>query len=150
MTDLTQILDRLPPQVTNVIRDVQAGNHDKVSDADARQAYDHVATQLTPEEFQQAATKAYDQLTPEQRAQAAQWLKTQAQQRGIPVPNLPTADVATNDPGALADATAQVNNQGTNMLQDMFAPGGTFSSPIAKAVLLGITAVAAQQLSSRF
>jgi len=29
----------------------------------------------------------------------------------------------------------------------MFAPGGVFSSPIAKAVLLGITAMAASRLS---
>jgi hypothetical protein len=28
----------------------------------------------------------------------------------------------------------------------MFAPGGVFSSPIAKAALLGITAMAAQRL----
>jgi len=37
-----------------------------------------------------------------------------------------------------------------NLLQELFAPGGTFSSPLAKAALLGITAFAAQRLSHRF
>lgn len=55
--------------------------------------------------------------------------------------------VAANDPGALADATAQVHAQGPNILQQLFAPGGTFSSPIAKMALLGITAFAAQRIS---
>jgi hypothetical protein len=148
MTDFTQILDRLPPQVTNVIRQLDTGDDANVSDADARDAFDHVTTQLTPEEFQKAAADAYNRLTPEQRSEAAEYLRKQAQERGIQVPNLPTGDIAATDSGALADATAQVNQDG-NILQDMFAPGGTFSSPIAKAVLLGITAVAAQQLSKR-
>jgi hypothetical protein len=42
-----------------------------------------------------------------------------------------------------------VHAAGSNLLQQLFAPGATFSNPIAKMALLGITAFAAQRLSGR-
>ncbi len=41
----------------------------------------------------------------------------------------------------------QIQGQGSNILQQLFAPGGTFSDPIAKMALLAITAMATQRLS---
>jgi len=149
VNDLTSLLGNLPAAVVNVVRQVAAGNHADVPDAEAHAAYNHVAGQLTPEEFQQAAANAYEQMTPEQRAQVADYMRSQAAQPGVDVPSIPPASVAANDPGALADATAQVHAQGPNILQQLFAPGGTFSSPIAKMALLGITAFAAQRISGR-
>ena len=149
MNDLTSLLGNLPPAVGNVVRQVAAGNHADVPDAEAHAAYNHVAGQLTSDEFQQAAANAYEQMTPEQRAQVADYMRSQAGQPGVDVQSIPPASVAANDPGALADATAQVHAQGPNILQQLFAPGGTFSSPIAKMALLGITAFAAQRISGR-
>lgn len=149
MNDLTGLLANLPPTVTKVLQQVQAGNHAAVPDPQAHEAFSHVAGQLSPEEFQQVAANAYQRLSPEQRSQVADYMRTQAQQNRVNVPNLPSANVAARDPGALADATAQVQAQGPNILQQLFAPGGTFSNPIAKMALLGITAVAAQRLSGR-
>jgi hypothetical protein len=63
---------------------------------------------------------------------------------------LPSGATAATDPGALAAATADMHDREPNLLQELFAPGGTFSSPLAKAALLGITAFAAQRLSHRF
>jgi hypothetical protein len=143
------MLQNLSPAVSNVVQQVQAGNHDAVPDAEAHDAYTQVAGQLSPEEFQQVAAKAYSDMTPEQRSQVADYLRAQAKQHGIDVPNLPSASTAAGDPGALADATAQVHAQEPNLLQQLFAPGGTFSSPIAKAALLAITAMAAQRLTGR-
>jgi len=150
MKDITQILDRLSPQVSNAVRGYQDGSPDNVPDTDVHQAYQQVASQLSPEEFQQAAASAYDKMTPEERAQVAQYLRSHAEQNGIPKSYLPPPQTAATDPGALASATAEVHGQDTNMLQDMFAPNGMFSSPIAKAALLGITAFAAQRLTNRF
>jgi hypothetical protein len=149
VNDLTSLLGNLPAAVVNVVRQVAAGNHADVPDAEAHAAYNHVAGQLTSDEFQQAAANAYEQMTPEQRAQVADYMRSQAGQPGVDVPSIPPASVAANDPGALADATAQVHAQGPNILQQLFAPGGTFSSPIAKMALLGITAFAAQRISGR-
>jgi hypothetical protein len=150
MKDLTDLLGgNVPPEVANVVQQVEAGNHDAVPDDQAHQAYASTTGQLSVEEFQQVAAKAYAQLTPDQRAQIADYLRTQAQQHGINVPNLPSASTAAGDPGALADATAQVHAQEPNLLQQLFAPGGLFSNPIAKTALLAITAMAAQRLAGR-
>lgn len=149
MNDLTQLLGNLPPAVSNVLQQVQAGNQASVTDAAAHEAYTHVAGQLNAEEFKQVAASAYAKLSPEQRSEVADYMRTQAQQQGITVPNLPTAAAAADDPSALADSTAHVQAQGPNFLQQLFAPGGAFSSPIAKTVLLGITALAAQRLAGR-
>ncbi len=147
MTHLKRLFGSLPPEVSNVIQQVEAGDHSAVPDAQAHAAYSHVAGQLSPEEFQQVAADAYTKLTPEQRSQVADYLRTQAQQHGITVPDVPSAETAAADPGALANATAQIQGQGPNIPQQLFAPGGTFSNPIAKMALLAITAMAAQRLA---
>ena len=89
---------------------------DAVPDAQAHAAYSHVTGQLSPEEFQQVAADAYAKLTPEQRSQVADYLRTQAQQHGITAPDVPSAGAAASDPGALANATAQIQGQGPNIL----------------------------------
>jgi hypothetical protein len=150
MQDLSQLLQRLPPSVTNVLQQVQAGNHAAVSSEDANAAFNHVTTQLSPEEFQQVAANAYQQLSPEQRSEVADYLRKQSQQQGASVgATLPTPSAAATDPAVLADATTQIQMQQPNLLQQLFAPGGTFSNPIAKAAVLGITALAAQRLAGR-
>jgi hypothetical protein len=60
--------------------------------------------------------------------------------------NLPATQNVSSDPGSLASAVGDVHAQQPNAMQEMFAPGGMFSSPIAKAALLGVTAMAAQRL----
>ena len=150
MKDITQVLDRLSPQISNVLRQAQTGGPDAVSDADLHQAYLQVAPQLTREEFQQAASEAYDRLTPDERSRLAEHLRAQAEPRDLPMSTLPSGATAAKDPAALAAATADMHDREPNLLQDLFAPGGTFSSPLAKAALLGITAFAAQRLSHRF
>jgi hypothetical protein len=150
MTDITQTLERLAPQVANVLRQAQTGDPDAVNDADLLQAYAQVAPHLTREEFQQAAAEAFDRMTPEERSRIADHLRSQAEHRDLAVENYPSARTAATDPGALASATADMNDKQPNLLQELFAPGGTFSSPLAKAALLGITAFAAQRLGNRF
>jgi hypothetical protein len=84
-------------------------------------------------------------MSPDQRSQMADYLRVQAQ-HGNNLPNLPSGSAAASDPGALAAATAQIHGQGPNVLQQLFAPGGSFANPIVKMALLGITAMAAQRL----
>jgi hypothetical protein len=121
----------------------EQGQHDQVADSDVHDTYGQVATRLSQDEYLQAAQAAFERLTPEQREQFAQMLRSGLQQQGV---DIPQAQQAPSDPGELAAATAQVHAQEPNLLQQMFAPGGVFSSPVAKAALLGITAMAAQRL----
>jgi len=43
MKDITQVLDRLSPQIADLLRQAQTGGPDAVSDADVHQAYQQVA-----------------------------------------------------------------------------------------------------------
>jgi hypothetical protein len=65
------------------------------------------------------------------------------------MPTLPSGTLAAADPGALAAATAQIHGQGPGVLQQLFAPGGSFANPIVKMALLAITAMAAQRFTAR-
>lgn len=145
MQSLTDLLGNLPPGISDLVSKFDQGRHEETDDGTVSDSYGQVTSQLNKDEYVQAAESAIQRLTPEQRAEFARQLQQEAQQRGV---NLPQVQQPTSDPGALANATAQVHEEQPNLLQQMFAPGGTFSSPIAKAVLLGITAMAAKRLTS--
>jgi hypothetical protein len=143
-TDLSSILGNIGgADLENMVTNFNQGQHDQVPDQQLQDAHSQVAAQLPQDQYVQAARDAFQKLTPEQRDALAKELQTQAQQQGITVPS---AQTVSSDPGSLANAVGDITAQGPNVLQQMFAPGGLFSSPIAKAALLGITAMAAQRL----
>lgn len=133
-------------ELQQLVTSFETGQHQQVPDSQVQQTYGKTAAQLPQDQYLQAARDAFNHLTPEQRQQFAQELQTQAQQHGMSVPVAPQAP---GEPGGLANAVAQVHAQQPTMLQQWFAPGGQFSSPVAKAALLGITAMAAQRLMGR-
>lgn len=145
--DFSQLLGGQLPGLGNLVSQFENGQHAQAPDQEVTQAYSQVASGLPQDQYLQAAQDAFSKLSPDQRAQFAQQLQAQAQQHGVQLPQVQAS--ATQDPAALAAATAQVHAQQPNLLQQMFAPGGTFSNPIAKAALLGITAMAAQRMTSR-
>jgi hypothetical protein len=143
MKDLSSILGPSGAQLNDIVTKFNEGQHEEVPDGDVHQTYSQVAAQLPQDQYVQAARDAFEKLTPQQREQLAQELQARAQQQGI---NVPSTQSVSSDPGSLATAVSDVHAQQPNMLQQLFAPGGVFSSPVAKAALLGITAMAAQRL----
>src|SRR4051794_16477827 len=144
MTDLSNILGRLGGgNLDSILSSFNQGNHDQVSDTDVHETYGQVTAQLPQDQYVQAARDAFEKLTPGQREQLARELQNRAPQQGV---TTPATQSVSADPGSLANAVGDVHAQQPNLLQQMFAPGGTFSSPVAKAALLGITAMAAQRL----
>jgi hypothetical protein len=147
MKDLSGLLGgQLGSNLQGLIDQFQQGQHQAVPDQQVTRAYGQVAAGLPQDQYEQAARDAFDRLSPEQRQQFLQSLQTQTQQSGAAGAASTAVQSATADPGSLAQATAQIHAQQPNLLQQMFAPGGTFSSPIAKAALLGISAMAAQRM----
>jgi hypothetical protein len=142
MTDLSNIPGS-QGGLDSILAKFEQGQHDQVPDSQLHQSYEQTAAQLPRDQYVQAAEQAFSKLTPEQRAEFARMLQAKAGQYGVPAPQ---AQSAPTDPGGLASAVGEVHAQQPNLLQQMFAPGGTFSNPIAKAALLGITAMAAQRL----
>lgn len=133
----------LPGDLTDLMTKFDQGNHAQVPDQQVDQMYGQVATQLPQDQYVQAAEAAFAKLSPQQRTEFASLLQAKAQQFGLPA----APQGSTADPAELATAVGQVHAQEPGLLQKMFAPDGIFSNPIAKAVLLGVTAMAAQRLT---
>lgn len=114
-----------PQQLQDFANRYGQGAPENISDQEAAQAYQQVAQQLPPEQYQQAAQTAFAQLSPDQRAQFAQMLQQQAQQQGVNLPQVPME--AYQDPNALAQMTTQVHQQQPGLLGGLF--GGGQSGP---------------------
>ena len=127
---------------------------DGISDQEARSRYQQVAPQLSPEMYQESAQEAFSRLTPQQRMQLGQHLQQQTRQQGYNVPDLNRdgIDDRLQDPAYLAQATGQLHQQQPGILGDLLGGGGggqgMLQSPVAKAALAGIAAVAVKRMMS--
>jgi hypothetical protein len=139
-------VDSISTLLGGMVKQFDQGQHASVPDDQVHQGYRDVTSQVSPADYQQSAEQAFAKLSPEERAQFAEFLRQKAAEHGVSTAALDGSPQAPT-PGALATATTAVHQQDPNLLQQMFAPGGTFSSPVAKMVLLGITAFAAKRLS---
>lgn len=77
------------------------------SGEEARERYDQIADKLSPEEYQQAATLAFERMSPEQRRDFAHMLMTYESENGMPV----DPGDQMEDPDALARMTSRVQQQ---------------------------------------
>ena len=127
---------------------------DGISDREAYSRYQQVAPQLPPQMYQESAQEAFSRLTPQQRLQLGQHLQQQTRQQGLNVPDLNRdgIDDRLQDPAYLARATGQLHQQQPGILGDLLGGGGggqgMLQSPIAKAALAGIAAVAVKKMMS--
>ena len=141
-------------------------------DQEALSEYQEVAPRLSEAEYRDSAREAFERLTPEQRREFGRWLRTKARKQGATVPDLDRdgIDDRLEDPGYLADATTQLRTQQPGFLDGLLgsvlgggagASGGTprwagqgglsglLSSPIARAAIGGIAAMAFSRLMRR-
>jgi len=122
-----------------------------VSDQEATQRYQQVAPQLSPQEYQQSAQEAFSRLSPQERQQFGEFLRQQARQQGVNIPDLNRdgVDDRLQDPGHLAQVTSQVHQQQPGLLGGLLGRGNSGASgsdpmenilanPLAKAALAGI------------
>jgi hypothetical protein len=128
----------------SMLSNFMGGQHDQVPDEQVHASYGQYATQLPQDQYVSAARDAFDQLSPQQREEFARELQAKAQHHGYNVPS--NGNDYSSDSESLANTVGNLHAQQPNAMQEMFAPGGMFSSPIAKAALLGVTAMAAQRL----
>jgi hypothetical protein len=128
---------------------------DGISDQEAYSRYQQVAPQLSPQMYQESAQEAFSRLTPQQRLQLGQHLQQQTRQQGYNIPDLNRdgIDDRLQDPAYLARATGQLQQQQPGILGDLLGGGGgggqgMLQSPVAKAALAGIAAVAVKKMMS--
>ena len=130
-----------------------------VSDDEARSRYGEVAGRLPPAEYEDAARDAFARMSPEQRLEYGRYLQRQSRERGLDIPdfNQDGLDDRLQDPDELARATSRVQQRQPGMLEQMLGGGGgggggmggMLASPIGKAALAGIAAIAVKKMMSR-
>lgn len=121
-----------------------------IGDEEALQRYQQVAPTLSDDDYRDSAREAFSRLSPQQRAEFGRWLESRAQSGGagsVLHGNL-------EDPDALAGASARLRSSQPGMLEGLLQGGagdgqGLLRSPIAKAVIGGIAAMAASKVMGR-
>jgi hypothetical protein len=128
----------------------QGAPWDGISDQEAYSRYQQVAPQLPPDMYQQSAQEAFSRMTPQQRMQLGQHLRQQARQQNMSFPDTDQdgVDDRFQDPQYLAQVTGRMQQQQPGLLGQVLGGGGggMLESPIAKAALAGIAAMAVKNL----
>jgi hypothetical protein len=170
MDVLTDLLapDQRPRHEDFVRRYEQGSPWEGFDDEEAISEYREVAPRLSEAEYRDSAQEAFERLTPEQRREFGRWLRTQARQQGATVPDLDFdgIDDRLEDSGYLADATTQLRTQQPGFLDGLLGSllgggstarggggqsglGDLLGSPIARAAIGGIAAMAFSRLMRR-
>jgi hypothetical protein len=128
----------------------QGAPWDGISDQEAYSRYQQVAPQLPPDMYQQSAQEAFSRMTPQQRMQLGQHLRQQARQQNMSFPDMDQdgVDDRFQDPQYLAQVSGRMQQQQPGLLGQVLGGGGggMLESPIAKAALAGIAAMAVKNM----
>jgi hypothetical protein len=127
LTDMLQDAGRRGQMEDFVNRYDQGQPWEGISDDEAVQRHDEVASQLDDNEYEESARETFQQLQPEQRREAARSL-----QQG-----------ETDDPGELARATTKARREQPDLLKDLMG------NPALKGAVAGIAANAAKRVLKR-
>lgn len=151
----------------------QGSPWDGIRDDEVVERYQRVGRQLPPDVYEESARDAFSQLTPQQRRELGEYLQRQSRQQNLDIfdQDGDGRDDRLEDPEYLARATGRMHQKQPDLLGGMLGGmlgggggGGTgrrssggggggggadmqdmLSSPIAKAALAGIAAMAAQR-----
>lgn len=134
----------------NYVQRYQQGPpHEGYSDQEVLQRYQQVAPQLPPQEYQMAAEQAFNNMSPQERVQFGQYVQQQLQAQGMQTQGFGQSATPSmyQDPQYLAQQTTQLHQQQPNLLGELLGAGGgngsgMLASPVAKAALAGIAAMA--------
>ena len=113
-----------------------------VSDREALQRYQQVAPHCSPEVYEQSAQEAYARMSPQERVQFGQYLRQQARQQNIDVPdfNQDGIDDRLQDPATLARVTSRMHQQQPGVFGQLLggAAGGSPDGASDRATLEAI------------
>lgn len=124
------------------------------SDQEVLKRYGTVAGQASAQEYRQAASEAFARMSPEQRIEFGRLLQQRARDKHVNLGNLERCDINDfQDAQRLASLTTDVHQQ-PGLLRSMLGGGseaqgqqaGLLSSPLAKAALAGIAAMAIKKV----
>jgi hypothetical protein len=148
--------EQLQKQYKDFVKRYEQGDPSEgYSDQEVLKRYGEVSHAVPPDQYAQAAQEALSKLSPEERAEFLKMLQERAAECGVKLPGKVASDpkdlgnVLTDlhaKPGQLRDilgpsgAQSQSQAPSSNPITDML------SSPMAKAVLAGIAAIAVKRM----
>lgn len=135
--------------VQDFLRRFEQGQGQGISDQEAANHYQAVAQRLPPDHYREVAEQALAKLSPEERQALVSHLQAQAGQQAVNVPGLPEAQ-NNPEPGPLAGVLTSMHQQQPGLIERLMGGGGgggAFSSPVAKAAMLGIAAMGMRKLT---
>jgi hypothetical protein len=121
-----------------------------ISDDEAVNRHDELASQLSQEEYEESARESFERLKPEQRKQLGRELRQQARQRNVRAPEVDDDDdEKLADSGMLAKLTSQLHGQSPGLVGQLLGGGGMKGNPLVKGALGGIAATAAKRFMGK-
>jgi hypothetical protein len=143
-----------------------------ITDQEALDRYGQIAPQLSQDQYVDAAQHAFAQMSPDQRMEFGQFVQQQAMQQGISLPGMGGGMGGFQDPGFLAQMAGMLFQQQPGLLSQILGGsmggmmgggmmgggmlggnamggGGMLNSPIARAALAGIAAMAVKRMMGR-
>ncbi len=118
---------------------------DGVDDRETLETYGRVSKALPADEYRHAAEETFARFSPEERRQFAEHLQQQARRQDFSFPDLVggASPERVQEPGMLAELTSRLHGAGPGVLRGLLGGGGgALSSPLARAALAGIAAMA--------
>ena len=146
----------------------QGAPWDGINDDEAMSNYQQVAPRLSRQDYEESAYESFSRLDPQQRRQLGQYVAQRAPQYGVNFPDIDQngQDDRLQDPRYLAQMTGRIHEQQPGLLGQILGGaggggggfgglgggqagglgGGMLQSPIAKAALGGIAAMAVRKM----
>ena len=131
----------------------QGAPHEGIDDDEAVRRYDEVSSQLSDDDYELSAEEAFRRMAPQERQELARMVRQQGRQRQVDLGEFDDDDDERYaDPKQLARMTRQVRKQQPNMMSQLLGGGGgggmggMLDSPVAKAALAGVAAMAMKKM----
>lgn len=136
--------------------------HEGYSDEEVSSRYGRVSRQMPSDIYQESAQEAFSRMSPQERMQFGQYLRQQTRQQNFNFPDLDQdgQDDRFQDPNYLAQVTGRMHQQQPDLLNQLLSgatgslmggSGGSnaLNSPLAKAAMAGIAAIAIKKMIQR-
>jgi len=99
----------------------QGAPYDGISDDEAFNRHEEMASQVSPDDYQEASRQAFEQMGDEDRRQFGQELGQRAQEQNLDLPGLDRA--GSGDPNVLAGLMGQMHGMNPGMLGQLMGGG---------------------------
>jgi hypothetical protein len=142
--------------------------YDGISDDEAYSRYREMDSNMSQDDYELSAREAFERMSPEERVQFGRMLRKQSRERGHDFPGPDHDEQRFQDPGYLAGAMGTMRSRNPDMMGQIMGSlmgggmgggmgglmgggmggrgGNVMGSPVAKAAMAGIAAMAARRM----